>query len=125
MRWTQSARNNSIDFEVRLSGDRALEQIGFIYLLSLRHDGRIETTGTTYMSGDRKRFGSVVVKFGNFDDFYAAAAHCGGHLDENGVVHQNYAGALPRADPSGKQAERLYREMGGKPEKPLTSVKAK
>jgi len=114
MRLSFADRARRIDFDVRLSGDAIIDQLGFIYLVSAKFDGKIEADGTSFFSGDKKRFGAVKVKFEKYEDWDAARAHCSGHLDTDGCVLVSYQGALQRADPGRRQAKALHQAVLGK-----------
>jgi hypothetical protein len=113
MRVSFSDRSRRIDFSIRLSRDAIIDQLGFIYLVSAKFDGTIETDGTTFVSGDRKKFGSARVLFDKYEDWDAAKSHCSGHLDADGCVHSSYLGALSKADPGQRQAKSLHQAILG------------
>ncbi len=100
-----------LDFHIRLDGNEILEQVGFLVLIAAKFDGKVEAGQTKFEGGDGYLYGSAQVSFDNWKDWDAARAHCGNHLDREGCVHQNYVGALNRADPGGRMAKKLLGEI--------------
>jgi hypothetical protein len=98
MEWTALPGIQTMRFDVRLAGDKALQQVAFIYLLSMKFDGEAHTDGSTHKY-NRRRFGRLEVKFKDYMTTLEAAAFCNTQLSEDGLVREHYVGALDKADP--------------------------
>lgn len=114
MKWDKIQNIHAINFEVSLSGDGILDQLGFIYLLSCRNNGDIIADGIKFTRGDNKKFGSIKVKFTNYTEWDLAVQHCWGNLDVDGAVKADYVGALSRADPGKRQTKILFKKVTGR-----------
>ena len=109
------SQSHRIDFSVRISGNDLIEQLAFIYLVSMRHDGEININKRRFKRGDGKVFKLISVQYKDFSSASDAMSHCNGHLDDDGCVNSTYVGALQRADPGLRTARGMYEEVTGQP----------
>ncbi|MBB3355278.1 hypothetical protein FHT70_005239 [Rhizobium sp. BK049] len=106
--FTRQVSELTLTFDITPADDRSLEDISFMYLVSMKFDGKFPDGKIWNAVEKETSILEFVLKFNSFENLDNAAAHCRRNLSEGAVV-ADYRGALDRADPNRRNAKRILR----------------
>jgi hypothetical protein len=107
MQFRNDRHSNRIECIFPQDDPRLVEQIGLCVLVVAKYGGEIDENSLSKDVTGRGSVYSFVMKFDSYDALDDARAWLGRNLNGDGQVAPDYLGALPKADPGGREADRI------------------
>ena len=108
MEYIENFGQKEICFDVLANDKDLLDKLAFVHLVQMKFKGKIDSA-SSFGNGDKKLL-QIRLLFPGWNECSDARAHCDRNLDNSGCVVSDYRGALDKADPGRKFAQKFQKK---------------